>query len=223
LKRWGEALKALILGDPTKALGGITRWRTFWLLVLIGLSGPLFSLLSDLGKILWKEFFVFLLNLATVWLQSARNDVYIEISKGHHEGLSLELFGMVAALVCAIVFSLVIQICASAESRRLGDSRGPSIAQQHPRLASGVVVLAIFIGLKLFGSIVTVTYTNAAVTYFNQSFAICRPSMEEKEAFRILSDFARVESSQDYQEVINRLSRKAEDMGAELSDFQVWR
>ena len=80
------------------------------------------------------------------------------------------------------------------------------------------VIVAALIVLIVFRSL----YVNAAITHFNQAFAIACPYMDTQEEEARRAEFAQVASKDDYVKLLDRIEGVAAMHGDKLPAFDAW-
>jgi hypothetical protein len=147
---------------------------------------------------------------------------------GHHELPSLQglLFlisvctGLLAGLATAsLVFSRWQNRAGSAEEAAEMRKMRMNRLRMYTYWIIGTTVLAVaFLGARF----AMINYTNLAVTYFEQSLAICGPHLTHQDVKEIRSSFASVKRREDYVEVMQRLEDVAIPHGLKLPQFTIW-
>ncbi len=190
----------------------------------------------------------FMLELATLGIETYKNDLYIEISKGYQELAShriQSLFNvMIAMIFISISAFLVKQVRFTVKDHedflneielieQGQDKDRPSLAEIKSRLkaknpkfllklayltASLSAVLAIMLTITTSSD----TYVNSAVTHYYQMLRVASPYITQSEKLKIESEFAQVSSSEDFQEVIDKLYQATDSVGVEVTHFEVW-
>ena len=227
----------------------ISKWlsenkKMSWVL---GIIGTVF--LGALGSGLWNLFLEpvslglgrSLFSIATLGLNSLRNSVYEDIAKGLHEEPSLMLFsaflilpffvlssyrgylsGRKAAKIetDALVAEIEKQISDVDErsietQKRLEEERNKARQKANKVAVLALIMLAVF----CFFQMVTVRYTNSAITHFRQCLAITEPVLGEETAKDVTSRFARIKSKDDYVAVLQELYRIAATKGYKCPVF----
>lgn len=192
----------------------------------------------------------FMLELATLGVESYKNDIYIEVSKGYQELAShrmQSLFNVLIAMMCLVLScSLVVSVKSivkdhkglleeveSMETGSIREYEAPDIAkiksrlsEQHPRktlkLAYFTVVLSGVFAIMLTILTSSDRYINSAVTHYYQTQRIAAPYMTIEENMEIDSRFSQISSDEDYRQVLAELYSVTEEEGITLVNFEVW-
>jgi disulfide bond formation protein DsbB len=193
-------------------------------------------IIGALGSGLWDVAFRglydqssgFLLTLVTLGLDSARNSIYAKVAQGHHELPSLYGFQFVVTItLMGPILMAPIWLMGNAwiKTRILPETSIEKRDRQISRLSRVIYIIsafAFFIAVVLFAQLVTMGYTNAAITHFDHSLAICAPALTSEEERSIRSQFALLKTSADYEAVIRRLQDIAAQHEMTLRQFTVW-
>ncbi|EPG0327484.1 hypothetical protein ACSWSC_000658 [Vibrio alginolyticus] len=191
-----------------------------------------------------------MLELATLGVDKFKNEVYVEISKGYQELASVKtqsLFNLLISLIfisasVALVFGIrtivdeyeeLIEDLESIETGVEREKKASNITEIKNRLLDKrpkylvkctylAVALSGVLAVMLIVSASTDRYTNAAVTHFQQVKRIVAPYITSSESLEIDSKFARINTSEDYTQVMETLYTIAERENLPVSDFDVW-
>lgn len=189
-----------------------------------------------------------ILNLATLGMESFKNDLYVEISKGLHERASLDLSIQFSSLLGLAMILLPIaltlktkelekrkikmleeldQIEAGKEQKvRTVDELRTDIKNTNTRRVLIVLYVLIVIGIIFYTAQIVSSkrqsYINSAITYFNQSIKIVSPFVDEIELRKLDSNFSQIKTPKDYQAILKHLETIAEKNEVKLPGFEVW-
>lgn len=148
-----------------------------------------------------------LLTLVTLGLDSVSDAIYTDVAKGHHEQPSLAVYTFVATVVLFLPIVLALRSLLNPRIRRsLRDKEPEQLAALQKRVGSMLIWLLLtmtFLGTAIYVRALMHSYTNAAITYFNQSLTIVLPYISPEEERRLRSEFARISSKRDYEQVAN--------------------
>ena len=171
-----------------------------------------------------------ILTAATLGSSAIKDSIYREAARGHHEaGVMFIISGLAAFLLTlpAVFLFTLIRLKYRAERLwRTPKERRPPPTLAKIRLAVRVgygliLVLSIDMGF-LFIDILKLSQANQAYTYFNQSFTICEPYMDDRTSRLIKSRFAMVEGRADYLNVMEDLKNIAWSAHQKLPKYIAW-
>jgi len=196
---------------------------------LIGLTGTI--VLGAVGSGVWDVFlkpaFSWLgrevLTLVTLGLSSVKDSMYQDIAKGHHEVAGLNILVFATAVFVFLPMGFVTGVWTA--RRRLSDPNtmtAEANIKYRKRMSLAIVPVYALWGSIFFVRFLMINYTNLAVTYFQQSLAICKPYIDSKEQDQILSRFARTRTKRDYESVVASLHLVAKSNHLELPEFDPW-
>lgn len=175
-----------------------------------------------------------ILTLATLGLDSARDDIYREAAKGHHEKASFYIYLFVAFVLFLMpLVPLPFLLREKKELDRVEQERSLEILQERIDFLNRKMnrLRKVAIGLLLFGSLDSSmllvrasmgAYVNSVITDFNQNVMIVAPFISIEEERKIRSDFARMQNKQDYLKVTEALHRVAQTNRLDLPKFSIW-
>ncbi len=167
----------------------------------------------------------FFLTVVTLGLSSARNSVYENVARNYREAPAVMLLAIVAGIPILLPFIIFLSE-AILHYFGLGASDGltgrDSLYRRKWRTTAIVIPAAVVFAAAVWIQLLMLNYTNEAITYFHQSFAVCRPFMDAEEEKQIESQFARIKSRDDYVAVIHELGTIAAKNGAVLPRFTIW-
>jgi hypothetical protein len=201
--------------------------------VVLGIIGTI--VLGAVGSGVWELIFspTFtwlgrgLLTLVTLGLDSVSDSIYVDVAKGHHERPSLIVYGFLVTLILvAPVFMAInsrqwrVRLRKQIKDRTLEElaRESDSLARKQKFLIYAMILLSSFIYVRGL----MYSYTNAAVTHFNQCLAIVLPYISAEEERRIQSEFARISSKQDYTALLGKIQLRAASANVQLPAFSIW-
>jgi hypothetical protein len=189
-------------------------------------------LIGVLGSALWEVVLHglyergsrFLLTLFTLGLDSMRNSIYADVARGHHEVPSLYLLMFFVVSVLAIPISIIVNLTLMSHiwPANLAREERQRLRPRLRRLIYKLTTFCFFVGVILLGRLITLNYTNLAITHFEHSLAICAPYLTGEEERAIRSQFALIKTSMDYEAVIRRLQAVAAQHEITLNEFTTW-
>lgn len=193
------------------------------------------------------------LELATLGVESYKDDLYQEVAKGYQEKASFSLLLSFNALLvsaylvaCGLMVSKGKEVIKD-ERRLLKDIdrlKCPEEETEHheplarleeietsirnsgsKRLLKFSYVMSLFILVFCASEVISVAkerYVIRAVTHYDQLTQIVKPHIEYEVLTKIESDFAQVQSSADYTQVIQSLSKIADENELKTPKFDIW-
>jgi len=180
-------------------------------------------------------------SLVTLGVKAAMDSTYANIAQGHHEVASLfvllfggsAIFGLILGLLtsgatgCGFrrkIRQLTDRVDAVANKEQAQSLIGglKALDRRLGRQASALLNVILLLCTFIVVSIQLLDYENLAITYFQQSIAICRPYIEEVDETRLGSRFAQGRSREDYMAVISELRTVATRNRLRLLDFEPW-
>ena len=197
----------------------IVKSKIFWLVLTI--------LLSAVGTGIWKYllepslFFLTkaVLNLVTLGIVSLKNGIYIEISKGFHEGPSLNLLSLLLGISTGFFIGITgFAIVAKARLMKKAITGNKNIS----RIIYIVFLYFLFMGIVAFMFCVRTQYINKAVTHFHQLCAIVSPYVEDTEKEKYTSRFAQIQNRENYFNLISELTSIALNNEQTVPKFDIW-
>ena len=190
--------------------------RLFYYLFSIGVAWIVWKFLDRYASFLVR----IILNIITLGIKKFKNEIYVEISKGLHEGPSV--FLLVMFIMCLLGFiGYTIGYFTAYYSAPKAKPRKNVLSSAKIRLSLLVYIL---IGaLYLILSQMRIIYINDAVTHFNQLYAIAAPYVEdngEKEVY--ISKFAQIQNKEDYSNLLSDLKSIASKNNQVIPKFDIW-
>lgn len=189
-----------------------------------------------------------ILELATLGVESFKNDLYREIAKGFHEKASNALYFQFnllygLALIAFPVFMAIetkklidrksamieelqrIETGKAKDSPSIGDLRKELLSIRPERSLKLIYVLVV-VGLVVLSAQFVVSkrdrYVSSAVTHYFHLKRIVSPYIDLKEMKVLDSQFAQVESANDYKAVITKMRNIAKQDSVKLPEFEIW-
>jgi hypothetical protein len=187
----------------------------------------------------------FMLELATLGVESFKNDLYVEISRGYQELASHRIQSLFSTLIASVfilasiglVFKVrkLIEDLENLEAGEEPKSNNLSAEEIKNRLESNnpkktlkltyfTAVLSGVFSVMLIVSTFSYEYINSAVTHYYQVKRIAAPYVTLPERLEIESQFSQISSSDDYRILIERLYDVLAESGQEVRvvKFNVW-
>jgi NADH:ubiquinone oxidoreductase subunit 3 (subunit A) len=224
----------LELNQTTKIVGGGV------LTVVLGAigSGVWERLLSPAWAWLVRQ----ALTVLTLGIDSASDSIYQTVAFGHTESFSVltYIFITISMLAVPIIGLALFKI--SPFRNRLRRKRKLDAmfdAGNHAGIeAAKTKDMRLFIRLRkttlfflwvllldsayIAARTVSMSYSNMAISHFNQSLTIVSPYLSENEEKMIKSKFAGIRNKSDYDSVMQSIQNKASEHGRSLVKFTVW-
>lgn len=192
----------------------------------------------------------FILELATLGVESYKDDLYVEVSKGFQETASYRvqaLFNIMLAMVfIAISVGQLFKVKDLINSqRRLLDEvnyleKGEieehyldkikqfrsELQLKKPEKLVNLSYICILLS-ALIASLLSITtvsdkYIHSAVVHYHQSLKIISPYINKYETLKIESDFAKISTSSDYANILNKIETIANENNEMIRDFDIW-
>lgn len=189
-----------------------------------------------------------ILELATLGVESFKDDLYREIAKGFHEKASNALYFEFNLLYgfALIAFPLFLAIEAKKlvdrksaminKLQQIGaeeDKNSPTIGELResllnirPERALKFIYVLVVVGLVVLSAQFVVSkrdrYVSSAVTHYFQLKRIVSPYIGQNEMNVLESRFGQVQSAKDYKAVISKMRNIAKQNSANLPEFEIW-
>ncbi len=163
----------------------------------------------------------FVLNIATLGIQSFKDSLYRDIALGLHEDASLRLFslilgflpGVLLGLFAGLVYGMmVIKAKLNSGATQTGIEKTVLVA----------IIAIVFATIFFFIQASQTAYINRAVTHFNQLFIIASPYLTEDQRLIKRSQFAQINSRDDYVKVISSLVDVCDEKKITTPKFEAW-
>lgn len=188
------------------------------------------------------------LNLATLGMESFKNDLYREIAKGFHEKASNALyaqFNMMFSIAC-IGFSIFMAIKARGlvqrksemiedlqrieaneekKIRSLEEIRADLKNAKPEWFLKAVYVLVALNLVYMSAQYITSKrdrYVNSAIAHYSQLRKIVSPYVSQIELMNMDSRFSQIQSAKNYEVLISEMSNIAKQKAANLPEFEIW-
>lgn len=203
-----------------------------------------------------------LLEVATLGIESFKNDLYRDVAKGYREQASYSLLLSFTSLLisgyivgCLIMFSKVKDMI-KAEQETLADLNEMELEIEHgpteeiddkPEKADlleriedirkslqssgskkikkycyAMTLIVVVISVSKFVGIIKDGYINGAVTHYTQMVRIVSPYVEKDRLIEIESEFSQIQSSSDYEKIIDSLNFYIQEHQLHKPQFSVW-
>jgi hypothetical protein len=197
------------------------------------LLGPAFFFLRDV-----------ILNLSSLDIKKIQNNIYIEIGKGFHEGLSKKSFNILNMLYVYVIIYIIVRIILDYREteknlqmiqKEQTTSEKPTMKELNNKFKELnnkfkkmgkynliCLLLATFVICISILDKVQYEYINSAITYYQQMNVINRPYLSQNENLRIESEFAQISSKEDYVKIVNNLKDIALKNKQKVPTFDIW-
>lgn len=160
----------------------------------------------------------FTLEVATLGVQSFKDNVYGEIAQGHHEAASLSHFLFILGLFPGMLTGALLGI----RSIKFKSLEGPMTVDGSKKLFWIMALVTIFITTFAFVYASRVGYINRAITHFNQLLAIASPYLSPEDRIKAASQFAQIKKRDDYVAITADLTKKCTDNKVTPPSFSLW-
>ena len=191
---------------------------TFFILgsIFIGALG------SGLWDIAIKPLFYWLgrvsLTIITLGISSLKDAIYKDVATGLVETPSITVMIFMVGGITGVVFSLITR---GIRKIRLKENKPKGQIKTNRKFWVLIVVLTILttvINLQMFAHV----YVNRTVGFFNQSFLIIKPYVDNQEEENILSEYSQIKSKDDFIIVMDKIQKIARKEGITLPQFDIW-
>ncbi len=187
------------------------------------------------------------LDLATLGVQSFKDNIYVEVARGFHElsGAGTFLFLVIfqiAAVTLLLLWTFLRFRSIKERYSELLDEKDTTDGQEvETRMSSDeireslgryersqrkyfylLIPAAIMLVTLLLLLSAQVLYVNSAVSHFHQILRIASPYLDEGEEAFILSEFAQIHNKEDYVRIVERLVTTARMNGQDIPIFDPW-
>ena len=189
-----------------------------------------------------------ILDLATLGVDTFKDDLYREIAIGLHEKLSNALYFEFNLVICSLLIALSVLLAKKVKQainekselmekiQRLDEGtekRLPSLDElkqgvmniKPERLlvpAYVLIIAAVIVGSAQFVSGKRDDYVNSAIVHYIQLKRIVSPYIAHNEILQLDSRFSQIQSAKDYESIIFQMSNIAKQHGAIVPKFEVW-
>lgn len=194
--------------------------------IVLGLvTNALWDILKPVSHTLYKT----VLYISVLGIEKLKDGIYQEISKGMHEGVTLELY----ILINAVLLGLIIAICFAALVVRLRKSGKVTLAVKLERatllsrhvgvwsFVSFIAVYMVFAVTVVSFSLVKTKYINQAITHYLQVLTIAKPYLNSNQVEKFNSEFAQIKNSKEYKNLINEIEDVLKDNQLEKPEFEI--
>jgi len=195
--------------------------------------GVVTNAIWDALKPLTAYLFKLTLNLSVFGAEKFKDNIYLEIAKGMHEGTSLLVFLTVYSFLLGFIFISVLLMLVIRRKGALkteGD-RTPNFFDKIYTYQKDLPKKSWFVWFFFLYTVFATTiftldavkqrYINNAVTNFEQLSKIVRPYISEEEDIKHASIFFQIRNKEDYVVLINKLQKIAKDNNQSIPDFSL--
>src|ERR1017187_8007695 len=221
--------------------------RQQWALGIVGtlVLGALGSGLWEIGgKPIGQTILSGILTAVTFGSTALKDSIYQEAAKGNHEGASLDIWLTLVVVYVGLLALLVtwnfsetsrlykhfksLEAAVTGQETNVGEEFLSLAREVTPKLRLlkklGVVVTcaAVFLAGSKLTDTIKMMASNAAYTFFDQSFVICRPYLDEHTAQVIKSRYAQVHTRDDYIVIVQNLRSIATSNHLRLPSYEPW-
>lgn len=190
-----------------------------------------------------------ILDLATLGVESFKNDLYQEIAIGFHEKASSALhsqFNMLYTLFLVLIPIVILKKTREMiqrksaimkkleqmeeglerESRTIEDLRQSTQNLRPERLLVFIYALLV-VGVLLFSAQFVTSkrdrYVNSAIAHYSQLKRIVSPYVSQNEIQLLDSRFSQIQSANDFESIIVQLNDITKQHNAKVPEFEVWK
>lgn len=189
-----------------------------------------------------------ILSLATLGIESFKNDLYREVAKGFHEGASNKIYFQInflwgmALLIFPLYSFLEFKRLIQQKTKMLEELKKiesgkdkclPSIDELRTSLLNLIpkrilisIYISIVLGIFVFSACCIASarnnYVSSAVTHYFQLKRIISPYISQEEIKAFDSRFSQIQSARDYKVIVSQVISIAEQNGAKHPVFKVW-
>lgn len=185
----------------------------------------------DVLKPATKFLFEFTLNLSILGIESFKNDIYKEIAKGLHEGISLQIFLLIYTFLIAIITTMAVSIFFL--NRKIAMHENPEtkltfvdkfnfFQKDLPRrywFKWFILFYFLFTFTILTLDLTKQKYINNAITHFEQLLKIGKPYMSEEQYDLYLSNFSQMNTRNEYVKILQELEEMAKINSQIIPEF----
>ena len=185
-------------------------------------------LIGALGSALWDVALkpsllflgTFMLDVATLGLNSLRDGMYADAAKGNVERASVSAYlmivGVFSGLLCAPLIIHVIE-------RRAAKPAGPRPERNASRtIRTDLWLVPLAIGLSMSVQAFRINYVITAAAYFEQLERIVAPFVSAQDRLQFESRFARLTTRQEYVQLVDELRGLARDNKVSTPTFAIY-
>ena len=185
----------------------------------------------------------FILNIATLGIETFKNDIYIQIAKGFSDRTSISILNLINSLLMMAIIVYILTLKDKVfpsedqdllkDTSKLSQEESAELLKHYKQLlATGkrklkklfifaVLLLFLLIGIQYMNSF-KLGYINKSIVYYQQLKSISQPYISKKELDEINSKFALIKTKNDYVLVISYLEKTLKDNNLEIKKFDVW-
>lgn len=197
------------------------------------LLGVLTNAIWDALKPLTAYLFKLTLNLSVLGVDKFKDNIYLEIAKGMHEGTSLQIFITVYSLLLGFIFATVLMVFLIRRKILLTEDVAKSLnfidkiynyQKKLPRKSWFVwflLLYTLFTGTIFVLDLTKQKYINNAVTNFEQLSKIVRPYITEIDEEKFISNFSQIRNKKDYVLLMSKIESIAKDNNLNIPDFSL--
>lgn len=189
-----------------------------------------------------------ILDIATLGVDSFKNDLYMEIARGLHEEASYSVLVRIDTIYVMAVFIFLVWVLIKARELVV---RRNKLLKKIRKIKEGVVnksqsldeiesglnsipllplkrlaYLSIFLAILIFTLQFVLTkskiYINDAISHYRQSIGIIAPYISEREVLLYNSRFSQIKNQADYVNILKDLKAVSRSQNIELPEFDVW-
>jgi hypothetical protein len=197
------------------------------------LLGLVTNAIWDGLKPLTTYLFKITLNLSVLGIEKFKDNIYIEIAKGMHEGASLEILLSLHVIILIFFFATTLfmfMVLRKIAFKAVNDKTPTFLDKIYiyqkdlPRKSWFLwlfLLYMLFIGTIFTLYLVKQKYINNAVTNFEQLSKIVRPYVSEEESIKYISSFSQIKNKDDYANLVNKLQNIAKYNNQHIPEFDL--
>jgi hypothetical protein len=197
----------------------------------LGLVGTV--ILGAIGAGLWDAVFKpafpklmdFMLTISTLGLSEVRDGMYVEIARGNYERAGLTTLELITGITCGIIIGAVYRFFIITRKRSIDNIDRKTIYKLSVisgRLMISVMFILCIVAGFLFVNTIRVTYIVRASGQLQQLQDIVAPILSDDERMKLRSSVAQIHSREDYQNIVNQISKIAEKNGLSVPSFNIF-
>lgn len=143
----------------------------------------------------------FLLNVSTLGLEVYRNAIYVEISKGFRERVSLEIYIIITSFFLASIILTTTRLWWKINNKISKKQKSVPNFKNIVPIILFLIFSITFISLEF----IKTGYINMSVTYYNQLLKIASPEISDNQFKTFESLFNQIKTREDYVDLTNQL------------------
>ncbi len=178
------------------------HWRPVSLAIFISIAG------TALWENLLRDFFNFiikiLLTVSTLGVEKYKNQIYEDISRGFYEGASIFLLSLILGSFIGLAAGVL-----SRKNNNENEGQNPirKLFKTKENLKTFLIIYLIVLAIVSTLTVARITYVNKSIAYYNQLLKIVSPSLSIEDRVFIESQFAQINTKEEYIQIIENLEK----------------